>query len=445
MNISVSASARNTFFSANASSDFTDAYSFSSDSITWMVSLNAKYGEREIFNERIKTDYAPLLKEPVELANRCGDEIVSLESRSATVAAIFTASNFRESRERALNVNLTAETGAGLGWDGRFSSSYRNFVKTASAGGRADVDVWLIGGDGTKKVGALIRDFSDIDEVSRVLSDQIQTLNFYTAKATSFKTTSLKRYGWKGEQLAVSRIDSSLEDYYSLYKDAKALKQRAYEIISSDSSGRVRLSSSQRDSMRGLLMSSDLVMQRLIDAAEACRKDATKCVASTTFELPVASWPKLDPVGRMTLQSNHTKCRAAAVIAIPEVKFYCDQVATFQVIGRWADVVSVEAIDRDGTSFPVTLGPPVGLPALYAQAKRESNDTISEAEFCELTIGEWCEDVASAAKRGWSAKSVALSAKFGSTDNASEGLRRTLSAIFRTQGGDSEVRAVFMQ
>src|SRR5262245_27759291 len=52
LNVSVAASARSTFFSGSTNASVDEKYSFSSDSVTWMVYLNANLGSAEIYDER---------------------------------------------------------------------------------------------------------------------------------------------------------------------------------------------------------------------------------------------------------------------------------------------------------------------------------------------------------------------------------------------------------
>lgn len=445
MNVSASAAGTYAFFSGSANVSVDEKFSFSSDSVTWVVTLQSDFGRAEIYDEVLKPIVGELLanKQYSLFATRCGTELVTQERRQATVAAIFTMKNVSSEQKTILESSFSGQASAGV-WNLEASSSYRNFVEEAAKSSRISVDVVTVGGHGASDLAPLITDYGDLNQISGILRSYVTQITFETATATSYLTTKMSRYGWDGNTIDVSATDISLSDYYIAYRDADAVKQRAYNYISMASQSRIRLTNGQLADMEDALSMSDRLVKSIVETAKQCRSDMNKCLPINQFLVAQVKWPKTDPVGTLELTKKTVNCQVAPSPIESKVKFLCTQKSIFLAMARWAEVSGVDAKDRFGQQFTPIQGATTSLTDAYKAAKSKFGDSLTEPQYLELATGESFRTIAEAESKGWGARDLSINFAFGAQSSNTTGLRMALSFSFLDAVGLATERQVFM-
>lgn len=444
LNVSVSAAGKYAFFSGSASGSIDEKYSFSSDSTTWMVYFQSDLGRKEIFGEKLEKEYSTLLtsNRHAEFATRCGTELITQERRQASIAAVFSISNLSAEQKSAIESKFAASATMEA-WSAEASASYRSFVEEAAKTSNVSLDVVAVGGTGAVDLAPLFTDYGDIQAISKVLREYASRLTFENSKATSYTSTKMDRYGWKGNTLDLSLIDLALSDYYILYRDLDSIKQRAYNLLTQHAEGRILLADADAESMQAVQKTADEVSRSLVKTANACRVSVKDCVPSTDFKLPRPSWPRVDPVGTVLQTRKSVDCKIAPTPIAADVRFLCDQSATYLAVARWAEVGTVEATDRLGQTLSPNIQPTIALQQAYEHAKSIWNKDLTETQFLRLVIGERLETIDAAIARGWGARYIDVRHVYGS-QSANTSLRTTLVLNFIGTNGARYQRQVFM-
>lgn len=444
LNVSASAAGKYAFFSGSATASVDEKYAFTSDSLTWMVYLQSDLGRSEIYDEALKSEPQNLInqKKFSEFLTRCGAELVTQEQRSVLVAAVFYVQNLSAQQRALLEAKFSGSASTGA-WSADASSQFRSFVEEASRNSRVTLDVLTIGGAGASDLAPLFTDYGDLTTVSAILRNYVAKMTFDTATATSYVTTNMSRYGWKGNTIDVGIQDSAIADYYLLYRDVDSIKQRAYGYVSGDLLGSIKLTDSQRNHVKTLYANSDVLVNSIIDTARKCRENASDCRSVSSFDLPIAKWPKIDPVGDISQIRNSVECVEVAPTISVEAKYLCEQKISFRVIANWPKIAGVEIGDRYGQLFSPIHGGTTDLAIVLAKHKAQFGE-ISESKFLELVTGEDFGSVKEAVDNGWSARELSIMIAFGSQSSTNRGLRSTLNFNFTDTKGLSVVRQFFM-
>ncbi len=445
MNVSASASGTYTFFSGAATATFDERYTFSSDSLTWLVLFHSDLGRRELYDETLMALPSALLEsgKHTEFAARCGRELVSQEYRSITVAAVFSAKNLSDEQRTSLTAKLEGSATMSA-WSASATSSFRNFVQEASQVSRVNLEVITVGGSGPADLAPLFTDYSDLQQISEILRSYASKVAFDNAQATRFSTTSMKRYGWNGSVADVGIQDVALGDYYLLFRDAEASKERARSLLQEASAGRLKLAESQAAELRRIFSDSDNLIRLIVSTARDCRKNEISCKPISSFPIVAPSWPKIDPVGAIYQQSKTVQCRANGASIVTPAAFDCTQDANFVAVARWGEVAGLEVIDRFGQRIPPSLGEIEKLSITYAAAKKRMGPDLSEARFLELATGEKLATLTDAESKGWGARPLSLKFLFGAADSSTGGFRTTLTFMFTNTLGTRVDRQAFM-
>ena len=446
LNVSAAASGTYTFFGGSVSGSLDERYSFASDTVTWTVGLWSDLGRAEIFDEEPLPFAAELLRKnsSTEFATRCGLELVTQERREASITAVFSASNLSTEQKNSLEARFSGQATAAV-WNADVSTKFRSFVEEVSKSSRINVDVVTIGGGGAKDLAALFTDFGDLNQISSVLRGYAASLAYENARATSYSTTKMSRYGWKGNVVDFTATDVAMGDYYMIYRDTDAIKQRAYGLINGSSSLANALSDSQRDEMRKVYTTADALVLEIVNTAKRCRGDERKCVPASSFQIPNVKWPKIDPVGALEQVIKNVNCVQAASPIAADVAYLCNQRSVFRVFARWDRVAAVEVADRWQQKYTPLHGKAESMDAAYERYKNQMGAAaLDEVKFLELVTGEHFNSIAEAIDRGWSSRDLSIDFLFGATSSNGVGLRTSLLFGFYDTAGARTERLTFM-
>lgn len=446
LNVSASASAKYAFFTGAASGSLDEKYSFSSDSLTWIVYFQTDLGKSEVYDETLKPFANHLLtsKHFTQFATRCGQELITQESREASVSAIFSINNISQEQRKNLEGKFSGEANTSV-FSVEASTSFRNFVQEAAKTSRINVDVVTVGGTGAADLASLFTDYSDLAAISNILRAYTGKLSFNNSKATSYRSTKMTRYGWAGNVVDFSIADIALSDYYISFRDIDIVKRKAYDFQSMASQGHLVLTAEQAESLRKAYSDSDALLVKIVQAAKACREDEKKCISAVAFAVPIVAWPKLDSVGTLVQRKKTVECIESPGPISPQVKFQCSQTSVFRGVAKWANVSNVEVVDRFGQRYvPVFSDDSIDLSKAYLEWNNQYGGSLTEKAFLELVTGETIGSVADAKAQGWSIRDITLSFIFGSQSANKGGLQSTLDFSFFDAKGNRTGRQVFM-
>lgn len=446
LNVSASAAGKYAFFSGAASGSLDEKYSFSSDSLTWVVYFQTDLGKSEVYDESLKPFASQLIasKNFAQFATRCGQELITQERREASVSAIFSINSISQEQRKTLEGKFSGEANTAV-FSAEASTSFRNFVEEAAKTSRITVDVVTIGGSGAADLAALFTDYSDLAAISKILRNYTAKLTFDNSKATSYQSTKMTRYGWGGNVVDFSISDIALSDYYISFRDIDIVKRKAYDLLNMATQGQIVLTTNQLNSLKNAYSESDALIARIVQTARACRDDEKKCVSAVAFSSPTVAWPKLDPVGTIAQRKKAVECNESPLPISPQVKFQCSQSSVFRGVAKWANISNVEAIDRFGQRYtPVFSAESFDLRSAYDDMNKQHGGGLTEGAFLELVTGETIASIADAKASGWSIREMTLSFLFGSQSANSGGLQTPLDFSFFDAKGSRTVRQAFM-
>lgn len=446
LNVSASAAGKYAFYSGAASGSLDEKYSFSTDSLTWIVYFQTDLGKSEIYDESLKPFANQLItsKNFTQFATRCGQELITQERREASVAAIFNISNVSQEQRKTLEGKFSGEANAEL-FSVEASVSFRNFVEEAAKTSRITVDVVTVGGSGAADLAALFTDYSDLAAISKILRNYTAKLTFENSKATSYQSTKMTRYGWGGNVVDFSIADIALSDYYLSFRDIDIVKRKAYDLLNLASQGQIELTADQTKSLKKAYADSDTLIAKIVQTARDCRDDEKKCISAVAFTIPSIDWPKFDPVGTLVQRKKIVECNESLGPISPQVKFQCSQTSLFRGVAKWANISSVEVIDRFGQRYsPLFSAESVDFTTAYDEMNKRYGGSLTEAAFLELITSEKIVSIANAKAGGWSIRDMTLSFLFGSQSANTGGLQTTLDFSFLDGKGNRTKRQAFM-
>lgn len=450
MNVSAAAAAKNTFFAANASLNVDERYSFSEDSVTWLVVFHRDLGKQEIFGEKPTEEFKALLADKdkqTEFATRCGTELVTQEQRKVSIAAVFSANNLSAEQKNNLEKHFSASGSKGA-WSGEAEASFRNFVKEASSISRLSLSIAIVGGETYPDehgsgLAPLFTDFADLNAITNILRSYAAQLNFDNATTTSYTTTKMTRYGWTGNQLDVGVQDLSLADYYIFYRDLSWVKERSYGYLQNELRGSLALTADQRQLLTDIFKSADTQINAIVATANECRLDKSKCRPSSEFVFPKFDWPKLEPVGTVHLTSKTVSCTEVDRALGVEAKYLCEQRVVYRIVAKWPKITGVSVEDIYGQVMAPAQGSVITLRALH-EAGATDLASLSEAAFIAMITGDNASTFQEADERGWGAKELSFVMHFGSNAAVVSGLKSTLTFSFTDERGAETTRKTFL-
>ncbi|SMF13868.1 hypothetical protein [Pseudogulbenkiania subflava] len=446
LSVSASAAGKYAFFSGAASGSLDEKYSFSSDSLTWIVYLQTDLGKSEVYDESLKAFASQLIesKNFAQFATRCGQELITQERRKASVSAIFSISNISQEQRKTLEGKFSGEANTAI-FSVEASTSFRNFVKEAAKTSRITVDVVTVGGSGAADLAALFTDYSDLAAISQILRTYTAKLSFDNSKATSYQSTKMTRYGWGGNVVDFSIADIALSDYYITYRDIDIIKRKAYDLLNMAAQGQIELTTDQTNTLKKAYSDSDALIAKIVQTARACRDDEKKCISAVAFTAPSVAWPKLDPVGTLVQRKKTVECNESPGPISFQVKFQCSQTSVFRGVAKWANISNVDAIDRFGQRYtPVVSAESIDLRSAYEEMNKQYGGALTEGAFLELVTGETIGSIAAAKARGWSIREMTLSFLFGAQSANTGGLQTALDFTFFDGKGNRTGRQAFM-
>lgn len=446
MNASASLSGRFKFFSGGAKAAVDESYSFTSDSLTWIVSMRSEFGRREIVSEELLPTFAQMLnaKEYDKFSDRCGKQLVTQERREAAVAAIFTVTNVSESRRKSLQTSLDAAVQTGV-FSVEGSGQYRSFVAEAAKSSAINVRVETLGGPGGGALAPLVTDYGDIQKVADTLRKYIEATTSANALATSYNATDMKRYGWQGSPFDVSQIDQSLADYYVFYQDVGAVRDRASTIIRNVALGKVELSSAEVDELKRVERAADSEMRKILATAKKCRVAESECVSATDFSRPTTEWPNPDPLGDVWVFKDDVTCQDIGPVTA-NARFMCTRSVMLRAVTRPKQVQSVTIFDENGTKIPSDLGAPQDVKAAIEQGvylarsvtpvKSQVTTSYTDAlDYAGIKPGREAE---------WKIQPVGFQTVFGTSDVSGKANPRIFTLRVTDQNGSKYERSVLL-
>jgi hypothetical protein len=182
-----SISASYTFFSTGYSESSFNQYSFSKNSLTWVLRGYSSYGTFELIDPTLKPDYAAL--DDKSLVRRCGREIITKEVRGAQVALIYHLDDLSESTVSKLERSFQGGASVG-GLSADVKSRYQQFLAKASSASRLSMNIDAIGGPGVQALSGLVTAADDVSRVESVVSTYISRITPDSAPGLRFFSAS---------------------------------------------------------------------------------------------------------------------------------------------------------------------------------------------------------------------------------------------------------------
>jgi hypothetical protein len=255
----------------------------------------------------------------------------------------------------------------------------------------------------------------------------------------------MDRYGWKGNTFDSGLTNSTIGDYYILYRDTEIKKNRSYAILQQAAGGAIKLSDNQFHQMKNVYSESDELVRKIIKVATECRKDSMKCLPISSFPIIQTKWPKVDPLGAVTQEQTRILCTQASISSEPQLPFTCQQTVDYLVYGKWAEIAGVQVTDSFGQQILPKHGDMLDLEKAFDAAKGKYGPDLNEAAFVSLATGDsGLSSLKEAAAKGWGCRRLSLSFLFGSHSSNTGGLRTTLNFDATSTSGTVSQRQSFM-
>jgi hypothetical protein len=182
-----SISASYTFFSAGYSQSEFNQYSFSKNSLTWVLRGFSTYGTVSLVNPRLKQIYSSLHDDV--LIRRCGSEVITKETKGAQVALIYHLEDLSESTVSRLERSFEAGVSYGA-LSANFKDKYQQFLAKAASVSKVGLNIDVIGGPGIAALSDLVTKADDVAHVETVISAYLSQIRPDNAAGMKFYSAS---------------------------------------------------------------------------------------------------------------------------------------------------------------------------------------------------------------------------------------------------------------
>jgi hypothetical protein len=289
------------FFSAGYSESSFNQYSFSKNSLTWVLRGFSTYGIVDLLRPRLKSEYAALDSD--SLVRRCGREIITREIRGAQVALIYHLENLSESTVSRLERSFQAGASSGA-FSASIKDKYQQFLTKAASVSKVSLNIDAIGGPGVSALSGLVTATDDMARVEAVVSQYLSQMSAHNAPSVRFfSATTLVSLAGRQDADSQRRTRQALIQLYNaelivqsrLIQVQRALDPNGIYLKQLDSPTVERLSAAEKE-----LKAAN---QKIFAAADQCIKSETCNVAEINVprvdvsflpKAPIVRWQRSD-------------------------------------------------------------------------------------------------------------------------------------------------------
>jgi hypothetical protein len=320
LSIDASLSAEYGFFSASASANIADSYSFSSDSITWIAQVKMVFGR---FQPAAPSPIPSITSLSVaDIQTVCGTQIVTQETRGVQASVIYHLDNLNTTQKQAIQTALSFSAG-GFGGSVSGQAALDKAMSTAQQTSQLTVQVITQGGPGRSAISTIVSADSDLSQIRTALAAYISNSSEANSAPLAFETSSISQfYPQVGTPQVVTARNDAIVVLYNEYLDLNSVVNRIYSFIKVPAGPQEDFLSTfvtqqQRTQLGQLTGIYNQRMQQIKTQATSCLNNDSACNAvdvsdlqrpvypvipamPTVVESTVCSVPLLGVVGQQT-------------------------------------------------------------------------------------------------------------------------------------------------
>jgi hypothetical protein len=305
MHISASADASFGFFSSSGSIDAQDAFSSSSDSITWTAQAQLTFGRFQPVDPKPIDAIAKMTAG--DIRSVCGTELVTQETRGVVATIMYTFRNLSTDQKNTLATAISASASFFSG-GGSANAAYQQALEQASQSSELSITVTVRGGPGKDFLASSIGADSDLTKIRAALQSYIAASTEANAAAFQYGTSSTSQfYPNVGNPELTSARDDALVSMYSTYKDLSDVVDRiqALTIVPvkpEDQYLNTFVSQSTRSELGrlGTLYAGE--MSQIRTQATKCLTSDASCHPFDISALPRVNWPQIPQIPDLIVQ-----------------------------------------------------------------------------------------------------------------------------------------------
>jgi hypothetical protein len=191
---SISVSGHYSFFSGDGSFAQQDEIHSVSDSLSWVLSLTARYGKYRLKKVTLGDETRALAnKDLLQLINRCGSSVVLQVTRGISAAVVVTIQGNQRTERETSQAKASAKA-AGDMWSASASAGDDKSLEQALTSGQATIQLQISGGAGMPGLSGLITSLkaaSSINDIKVVLERYVVGMGPASAVPLEYETTSI--------------------------------------------------------------------------------------------------------------------------------------------------------------------------------------------------------------------------------------------------------------
>lgn len=311
-----------TFYSGSASYNSLQEDAFHSDTFTWILFFESKYGIFGLKNPKLKEEYKKLSVD--ELYSTCGSEIVIQQKKTAMAYALFTLKNISENHRKELETRFSGGTKTGI-WSVTMDASFQNILRSALASSSLRIQIQTVGGRGISDLTDLIGPqsinedgFAYFSKVPAALKKYVENITDDRTAPTEFQTASISVFR-AGVPTKFNQFkDGQIATMYTLYEGARSIFTRADNILFGKDSSDYSLSDQEKNNLSSVQAKMKVMMNTIIDAAAPCFEIGGACQVPPVA-LPFIKWPQ--PAEPKTSKCEFLRSSALAVGCITQPQY----------------------------------------------------------------------------------------------------------------------------
>ena len=188
-------------YSGSASFNLNTENLFSHNKLTLVIRGTSEFGRLALHNARLTTAARQLIDAARhdDFAERCGTEVVSIERRGASIAAVITIEGLSRQTRTTMSGALEAAGSAGL-FSGSLRAHVQNELSQAAREHRLDIQVVATGGPGLSgladTVSHLSVDAQSIEVIQKTLGQYLGQFTTANSVPIGFHSISMSAFGY---------------------------------------------------------------------------------------------------------------------------------------------------------------------------------------------------------------------------------------------------------
>ncbi|WP_348261772.1 hypothetical protein P8935_18455 [Telmatobacter sp. DSM 110680] len=281
-------------FTGSASFSMSQENIATNDDVNLVMNFTNEYGRVGIENEQLYPFAQTLLDQHqlTEFHNQCGDQLVLIERRGASVSTIITLRSVNATAKSKLAGSLGAKVDLGV-LSGDLKSTIAGEIDRAAGEGRLSIEVVSTGGQGFAALSTVVRQTTDsktaiFEKLQAALGDYLKSFTPANAAPLGFHVGPMLNYSQSQDDLwgieKEDRLSVLVDTYRRLYRERVDIQS----ILSKQDPRAGVYSEPEIDQLRAL---QNPVNEYLVQLAEVHRR----CKAATNENLSVCELPQNKP------------------------------------------------------------------------------------------------------------------------------------------------------